>query len=116
VMLSEPDYIDPERVGEPSLAQRFVDDDAVPFGIPAVGKQEIAEFHRALFRRKRSGVTAALTGLKWQRVGKITPFEAMAKKKPARIAPPQARPAPRPLKAKERPAHKGRVHRAKSRA
>ena len=45
MMLGEPDHIDTEGVGEPSLAQGFIDHNAVPRGIPAVRKQEIAEFH-----------------------------------------------------------------------
>src|SRR5215472_12849893 len=47
MVLGEPDHIDPELVGQPGFAQRLVDDGAVPLGIAAVRKQEIAEFHGA---------------------------------------------------------------------
>src|SRR6266851_2963240 len=45
MMLAKPDNVDPELIGEPRFAQGLVDDDTVPLGVPAVGKQEIAEFH-----------------------------------------------------------------------
>ena len=47
MVLGEPDHIAAEFVGEPCLAQRLVDYDAVPLGIAAVGKQEIAEFQHS---------------------------------------------------------------------
>jgi hypothetical protein len=50
MMLGEPDHVDPELVGEPSLAQRLVDHDAVAFEVAAIRKQKIAEFHITLFR------------------------------------------------------------------
>jgi hypothetical protein len=40
MMLGEPDYVDPEFVGQPCLAQRLVDHDAVAFGVAAIGKQK----------------------------------------------------------------------------
>ena len=53
MMLGEPDHVDPELVGEPSLAQRLVDHDAVAFGVAAIRKQEVAESHVTLIRRRR---------------------------------------------------------------
>src|SRR5262249_20943987 len=45
MMLRQPDHVDAELVGKPSLSERFIDHDAVPFGVSAVWKQKIAEFH-----------------------------------------------------------------------
>jgi hypothetical protein len=45
MMLGEPNNIDPELFGQPRFAQRLVDHDAIPRGIPAVRKQKVAELH-----------------------------------------------------------------------
>ena len=45
MMLGKPDHVDAEFVGEQRLAQGLVDHDAVPLGIAAVRKEEIAKFH-----------------------------------------------------------------------
>jgi hypothetical protein len=48
MMLGKPDHVDAELVGQPRLAERLVNYDAVPLGIPAVRNEEITEFHADL--------------------------------------------------------------------
>ena len=58
MVLGQPDHVGAQLVGQRRLAQGLLDHRAVLRRIAAIGKQEIAEFHRVL----RSGAAPSRTG------------------------------------------------------
>ena len=59
-MLGEPNHVELEFVGQPCLAQGFVDHDPVALGGAAARKQKIAEFHAARSHSLRITRTTAI--------------------------------------------------------